>query len=120
MCLRVLMEPPKKTPKYAWKVFEKRENKLKFPHYNIHNIYVGRWMTAVQKNIYLDNSTTYKSGFHCFLTKKDALRILRIFAAGDEVARKVEIKNVIAFGEQWRSRVIVVEKIKVMPKGGKS
>jgi len=124
MCLDYLRKSEYQ-PRYGYKVFFVMADKLKSEYFGCGTVRpVDVWLNAKgPKRISLGyEQGTYENGWHCFYTKKDALKWkhrMRMF--GRLVVRKVEISKAVAFGLQYVDRsnnlsVFVCKKIRILPK----
>ncbi|MFH1209933.1 MAG: hypothetical protein V1663_04045 [archaeon] len=104
---------------YGWKVFYKNphSNKLEFKYHNYFDLKINKWMnsewdclTSKLKTIRSDFSGRYRTGFHIFLRKKDAeMGIRREYGSRNHVIKKVEFKNIVAYGYESSVEVIVAK-----------
>lgn len=123
MCLNTLDRTPEKTPKYAWKVFVKRDDELVGYHDFYRNNHktiaysVGKWITSIPILVFTEGAfchDAYKTGFHCYTTRKAARNsyICKNSSRGEFSIRKVKCAGkLLAHGIQYGLPVVVVEKI---------
>lgn len=106
---------------YGWKVFYKKNGILRFAYQ--HGIAKeNEWLVSKSNQRYA-SLLEYPLGFHLYITKKDALEDLKEFQLCDPehkdnfVVRKVLFEQVIITGYQRGWKVIVADRIKILPEG---
>lgn len=126
MCLSVLYkEIPKNLRKengynVGWKVFYKKSKRGKRLYTYLMGlnkplpinkwIHEKKWRDNDKKEwiyVSLRSNKKYKTGFHIYRYKKDAMKIIDI---GYEV-HKVYFKDIVVYGSQWRGYIIVAKEI---------
>lgn len=126
MCLYNLKFPIPKI-KYAYKVFRQfKNNKIESIYYNNNKFTINEWKTDFV-NAYLRTHgcySDYKSGFHCFTNKKEAIKYLKNlenpFINSKLIIYKVEIDKIVAYGVEHYSfnseytNIIVCNQIKLL------
>ena len=105
----------------GWKLFQITDGKLRPLFFYKHNDYLecNKWIEDENqkdigyfsmKNRYLPYKLEYyKSGFHFYINKLDAL--LSVGYSKEYVIKKVRVKNIVATGKQSERKVGVARKI---------
>ena len=102
MCLNRITtkaENPSLEEKTVYKIFQLIEGKLFFQFRKAQNdlIKINEWITAIEETVSCDMSDdTYETGFHCYLSKKDAYAR----QGHHEVVRKVHVRGITYYGTQ--------------------
>jgi len=101
MCLDELADF-KVMKNYGWAVFREWGGRL-LQLYNRHlrvPVLEGKWQADPNDYPLLTDydGKTYRTGFHLFTNKKDALRYANPY--NDEVVRRVQFRNIVAKGKQ--------------------
>lgn len=102
---------------YAWKIFILNSTGLRSPYfakkiYRLENV----WLKSHNRQLYYNNVfNSYTSGFHCYLTKRDALieksEIWDLDDNTNTIIKKVLLRKIITTGLQSSKRVVVAKEI---------
>lgn len=115
MCLDyVINNKNPKQIKFAYKVFEKNNNNTyRGMYYGRKDYFLDIWYMSTDDLLNDSHGNDYKSGFHCYLNKKDAFDLAEKY----HVIFKVEVKNITCIGKQRffnEGNTIVCDQIKLI------
>lgn len=130
MCLRKVIKydilrrfKPERENKYniGWKVFKSYDSELHPIYKGYNNIFpINQWINEkdfrpgyyyYKNNDYIDGPNTYRTGFHIYLDKKNAIKKLE--SGCGEVIKKVYFKNVVAKGYEYKSKIVVAKEMMI-------
>ncbi|MFA7162261.1 MAG: hypothetical protein WC083_06800 [Candidatus Methanomethylophilaceae archaeon] len=86
---------------------------LYFPYVRLRGMYTAkrrRWLVAETRPLKSAYGEPYPSGFHFYLSEKEALKVRRY----NDVVHRVLFQEPIAFGQQNKKDVLVARKIFIM------
>ena len=124
MCLYRVKDKIPKNIKYGYKIF-----KFKYNTATLHSLYFGwkltnpfildKWYYDLNsdESINTSDDKKYKPGFHCWTNKKEAIKYKKhcLFNIGYSLKIfKVEVKDIVAYGEQVNQNVVVCKQIKLI------
>lgn len=122
MCLYIVKDKIPKNIKYAYKIFKYDiHNKELCSLYNYYSFTLNEWNCDILPKTYnkitADDGNIYVLGFHCWTNKKKAISYYnncRVRYGFKLKLYKVEVKDVVAYGEQVEQNVIVCKQIKIL------
>lgn len=117
MCLTTIDKKTIKTSrKYLWKVFRITEEGIESQYWNFYHYYIyNRWYKSSKIRLPSLKSGSYPAGFHCFLTKKDALLWKNNSIVPESLELiKVKFKDIVASGTQGKFFILPSKSIKYL------
>lgn len=120
MCLdtrnRRVIDPPLKTERWAWKVFQIRGGRYTFPVFSEHSLLKGRWLNARGAESDPAGVDGYFKGFHSFSRKKDVKHWIQSVDGSylkycDVAIVKVRVRNIVAEGTKDGYQCIVSKEL---------
>jgi len=98
MCLEKLDDTTKQA-KVGYKLFStpNKRSKLFRTSWKSYPMYMNRWYTDVATTMISTGSHRYRTGFHVYRLKRDAVRVAKRFG---EIVIKVEMQHIFTSGTQ--------------------